>query len=82
MVIGLLFNMKGKIMKKYINHKNGNIRKNKISNLEIVKEETDIESTNDILIELSESQRFKRGLNNYRSKDNCIVEDFGKEYTE
>ena len=69
-------------MKKHINHKNGNIRKNDISNLEIVNEDSDNKSVNDILIELSESQRTKRGLNNYRSKDNYIVEDSGKEYKE
>ena len=81
MVIGLLFNMKGKIMKKFINHKNGNKRNNDISNLEIVKEESNNESVTDILIELSDSERLKR-LNNYRSKNNCIVEDSGKEYKE
>ena len=68
-------------MKKFINHKNGNKRNNDISNLEIVKEESNNESVTDILIELSDSERLKR-LNNYRSKNNCIVEDSGKEYKE
>jgi len=82
MDIDSLFNMKGKIMKKIINHKNGNPRKNEISNLEIIEEESQKETAADILIELSESERMTRRLNCYRSNDNCITEDMGKEIQE
>ena len=63
-------------MKKCINHKNGNVRKNDISNLEIIKEDSENESAIDILIELNEEERLKR-FNRGVSKNNCIREDDG-----
>ena len=69
-------------MKKYIHHKNGNLRKNNIDNLEIVDENgTKVVHglAMNILCELSNEEKEQK-INNYHSKDNCIREDSGKEY--
>ena len=68
--------MKNRFARKaYINHKNGNIRKNELNNLEVMESVEDNESK---FIELSESEKNTE----YISKDNSIREDSGKELKE